>query len=92
MANTIVDTDYLFLSARIKAMECNLLSRERMERMLEAATAEDAAKVLQECGYAEMPHLGRAGAGQGTGRAAGKKPSMSCTARFRTATSSTCSR
>ena len=58
MANTIVDTDYLFLSARIKAMECSLLSRERMERMLEAPSAEDAAKVLQECGYAEMPQVG----------------------------------
>ena len=58
MANTIVDTDYLFLSARIKAMECNLLSKERMERMLEAPSAEDAAKVLQECGYAEMPQVG----------------------------------
>ena len=58
MANTIVDTDYLFLSARIKAMECNLLSKERMERMLEAPSPEDAAKVLQECGYAEMPQVG----------------------------------
>lgn len=58
MAKTIVDTDYLFLSARIKAMECGLLSRERMERMLEAPTVEDAAKVLQECGYAEMPQVG----------------------------------
>lgn len=58
MANTIVDTDYLFLSARIKAMEGRLLSHERMERMLEAPAPEDAAKVLQECGYDEMPHLG----------------------------------
>lgn len=58
MANTIKDTDYLFLSARVKALECNLLSHERMERMLEAPTVEDAAKVLQECGYAEMPQVG----------------------------------
>ena len=43
MANTITDTDYLFLSARIKAMECNLLSHERMERMREAPSVEDAA-------------------------------------------------
>lgn len=58
MAKTIVDTDYLFLSARIKALECNLLSHDRMERMLEAPSVEDAAKVLQECGYAEMPQVG----------------------------------
>lgn len=58
MAKTIKDTDYLFLSSRIKAMECHLLSRERMERMLEAPSNEDAAKVLQECGYAEMPQVG----------------------------------
>lgn len=58
MAKTIKDTEYLFLSARIKALECGLLSRERMERMLEAPSLEDAAKVLQECGYAEMSQVG----------------------------------
>ena len=50
MAN-IKDTDYLFLSTRVKALERSLLTRERMERMLESRTAEDAAKVLHECGY-----------------------------------------
>lgn len=39
-------------------MEGSLLSRERMERMLEAPSPEEAAKVLQECGYAEMPQMG----------------------------------
>ncbi len=52
----IRDTDYLHLSARIHAMEVSLLSRERMERMLEARTDEEAVKVLTECGY---PELGR---------------------------------
>lgn len=51
------DTDYLFLSTRIRALECTLLTRERMERMLEAPTAADAAKVLQECGYPEMEEV-----------------------------------
>lgn len=51
------DTEYLFLSTRVRAMENNLLSRERMERMLEAPSLEDAAKVLQECGYAEMSQV-----------------------------------
>ena len=52
----IRDTDYLHLSARIHTMEVSLLSRERMERMLEARTDEEAVKVLTECGY---PELGR---------------------------------
>ena len=54
----IKDTDYLFLSTRVRAMENNLLNRERMERMLDASSVEDAAKVLQECGYAEMSQVG----------------------------------
>lgn len=50
----IKDTDYIFLSARVKAMERNLLSQERVDRMLDASTTEEAAKVLTECGYSEM--------------------------------------
>ena len=53
----IKDTDYLFLSTRIRALERNLLSRERMERMLDAPSASDAAKVLTECGYPEVEHV-----------------------------------
>jgi V/A-type H+-transporting ATPase subunit C len=53
----IKDTDYLFLSTRIKALERSLLSKERMERMLEAQTVEDAAKVLTECGYPEIAEV-----------------------------------
>ena len=53
----IRDTDYLTISARIRAMETRLLTRERMERMLEARTDEEAAKVLAECGYGELSAL-----------------------------------
>ena len=53
----IRDTDYLTISARIRAMETRLLTRERMERMLEARTDEEAAKVLAECGYGELSTL-----------------------------------
>lgn len=53
----IKDIDYIFLSARIKAMERGLLSRERIERMLDAPTTEEAVKVLAECGYGEMNAL-----------------------------------
>lgn len=51
------DIDYIFLSTRVKAMERNLLTRERIARMLEAQTNEDAAKVLTECGYSEMTEI-----------------------------------
>ena len=54
MANKIKDTDYLAISARIKAMETGLLSRERMEQILDARNSEEAVKILQECGYPEL--------------------------------------
>lgn len=54
MANKIKDTDYLAISARIKAMETGLLTRERMEQVLEARSTEEAVKILQECGYPEL--------------------------------------
>ena len=53
----IKDIDYIFLSTRIKAMERGLLSQERIERMLDAPTTEEAAKVLTECGYSEMNEI-----------------------------------
>ncbi len=51
------DTDYLTVSARIRAMENQLLNKERMERMLEARTNDEAAKVLSECGYGEFSQI-----------------------------------
>lgn len=57
MPNKLKDTDYLSISARIRAMENRLLTRERMERMLDARTSDEAAKVLTECGYAELAQL-----------------------------------
>lgn len=54
----IKDTDYLFISARIRAMERNLLTAARMDRMIDAPTAEDAAKVLGEIGYGDFALTG----------------------------------
>ena len=54
MRKKIKDTDYLAISARIKAMENGLLTRERMEQVLEARTDEEALKLLQESGYPEL--------------------------------------
>ena len=45
------DTDYLVISARIHAMETRMLSREKMDRMIDARDAAEAMKVLDECGY-----------------------------------------
>ena len=53
----IRDTDYLTISARVRAMENRLVTRERMERMVEARSDDEAVKVLTECGYEELPAL-----------------------------------
>ena len=63
------DIDYVFISTRVKAMERGLLTRERIERMLDAATNEEAAKVLTECGYPELSEL----TGDGVERALAQK-------------------
>lgn len=54
MAKKIKDTDYLVISARVKAMESTLLTRERMEQLLEARSGEEVQKILQDCGYPEL--------------------------------------
>jgi len=48
------DTDYLGISARVRAMETRLLTRERLERMVDARDNGEALKVLAECGYGEL--------------------------------------
>lgn len=47
--------DYLFLSTRVRSLEGQLLTRGRMERMLEAPSHQEALEVLLECGYGEVP-------------------------------------
>ena len=54
MAKKIKDTEYLAISTRIRAMENGLLTRERMEQILEARSNEEAVKILQDCGYPEL--------------------------------------
>lgn len=55
------DTDYLSISTRIHAMETRMLTRERMERMIDAKDSGEAAKILAECGYGELAELSSAG-------------------------------
>ena len=40
MSKKLKDTDYLSISTRVRAMENRLLTRERMERMIDARTDE----------------------------------------------------
>ena len=54
MARKLKDTDYLFISTYLRSKERNLLTAARMDRMIDAPTVEDAAKVLQEIGYGEF--------------------------------------
>ena len=48
------DTDYLSISSRIRAMETRLLTRDRLERMIDARDNGEVLKVLAECGYGEL--------------------------------------
>ena len=57
MSHRKKDTDYLVISARIRAMENKLLTRERMDRMIEARDEVEAMKLLAESGYNEAAGL-----------------------------------
>ncbi|MCI8437544.1 MAG: V-type ATPase subunit [Lawsonibacter sp.] len=57
MSHRRKDTDYLAISARIRAMENRLLTRERMDRMIEARDDAEAMKLLAECGYQDAAGL-----------------------------------
>ena len=52
--NKITDKEYVYLSALLRAKEPYMLNKERVERMLEAPTVNEAAVVLLECGYEDM--------------------------------------
>lgn len=63
------DTDYLSISARIRVMENRLLTRERLERMVDAREDAEVLKVLAECGYGELNALDGAAVEQMLGAA-----------------------
>lgn len=52
--SNITNTDYLFLTAYLRAREGKGLTRERLERMVEAPDWDEAARVLTECGYPDL--------------------------------------
>ncbi len=51
------NTDYLYASGRIRALEKTLLNKERIDRMLDAKTLEDSVKVLGDCEYGDGQEL-----------------------------------
>ena len=55
------DTEYLYLSAMLKAREADMLTRDKLERMLAAGSFNDAAKLLQESGWPDMTDQTAAG-------------------------------
>jgi V/A-type H+-transporting ATPase subunit C len=50
----IKDTEYILASSRIKCIEKNLLSRDKLERMSDAKSLDDALKLLNEFGWPEI--------------------------------------
>lgn len=48
------DTDFLYLTALLRARKAKMLSADRITRMLDAERFEDAAKMAEECSYPDM--------------------------------------
>ncbi len=49
--------DYLYLSSLLRARETKMISREKAERMLDAPSFEDCAKMLTDHGYEDMSQM-----------------------------------
>lgn len=49
----VKETDYIFATARVRGVEKNLLTKGKIEKMLDAKTLPEAIKVLKECDYGE---------------------------------------
>ena len=49
--------DYLYISSLLRAREPRMLSRDKAERMLDAPSLEDAAKMLTDSGYEDMSQM-----------------------------------
>ncbi len=57
----ITDYNYLFLTSALRAIEPKMLTKDRMDRMLDAPSFDEAAKLLTDCGYADMSGMNAAG-------------------------------
>ncbi|MCD7934023.1 MAG: V-type ATPase subunit [Oscillospiraceae bacterium] len=58
MSNKIDESNYICLSAILRAREARLLSRERMERMLSESSYADACRVAADAGWPDMSEMG----------------------------------
>ncbi len=54
MSSKIKDTDYLSVSARVRAMENDLLTTEQFEQLIGTKSDDEARKLLQSFGYGEL--------------------------------------
>lgn len=50
----IPETEYMFLTTRVRSLENNMVNRDRMEMMLESGDTENVVRILQECGYRDI--------------------------------------
>lgn len=57
MARRKKDTDYVAISARLHVLENRLLTRERMEQLIEAREDGECLKIMADCGYPEPAAL-----------------------------------
>ena len=48
---------YLYISAMLRSRETRMLTREKAERMLDAPSFEESAKILADCGYEDMSQM-----------------------------------
>ena len=53
-ANKVKNSDYIFLCANIRARETRLLHKDRMTKMVEAPSYDEAVKYLIDCDYPDM--------------------------------------
>jgi V/A-type H+-transporting ATPase subunit C len=49
----VKDTEYIFATARVRSIEKNLLTKGKIEKMLDVKTLPEAIKILKECEYGE---------------------------------------
>jgi len=59
MAEKYRETDYLYGSARVRALENRLIGKERLDRMLEASSSDDVMALLEDHGFEAMEGASR---------------------------------
>ena len=67
MSKKVKNTDYLCLSAMLRAREAKMLGRDKLERLLTEPYA-DAARALTDCGYEDMSEMDTRGINEALGR------------------------